>query len=365
MLERRLPRLQDVADAAGVHVSTVSRALNDRTTTLLNPETVERVRQVAHMLGYHANGMARALKTRRSLAVGVLVPDIINPFFPPIVRGAGDALAAAGYSLVLTSTDNNRRKVRRQVRTMLETQVDGLLLVTALREDELVDELRSNGAPLTLVNRAANRGDAFGMSAVISDDLQGITLAVTHLVGLGHQRIAYVGSTLDVSSDARRGVTFHQVARRLGLLNAVAVEGEASDEAAGYRAAAELFDSAARPTAIVAGNDLMALGILDAVAGRGLQCPRDVSVVGFNDMPFGDRFKPTLTTVRVAKYDLGHRAAELLLALIDDPGRDPETVVIASDLIVRNSTGPPGRALPIPAESGHARTRSHRDETQA
>jgi len=351
VLERQLPRLQDVADATGVHASTVSRALNDRTTTLVNPDTVQRVRQVAHTLGYHGNGMARALKTRRSLAVGVLIPDITNPFFPPIVRGAADALAVAGYSLVLTNT-NNRRNIRRRVTTMLETQVDGLLLVTALREDELVDELRSSRTPLTLVHRAADPGHASGISAVIPDDIQGITLAVTHLVGLGHQRIAYVGSTLDASSDARRSVTFHQVTRKLGLPNTVTVESEAFDEAAGYRAAGELFDSAARPTAIVAGNDLMALGVLDAAAGRGLQCPQDVSVVGFNDIPFGDRFKPTLTTVRVANYDLGHRAAELVLALIDEPGRHPETVVIASDLIVRNSTGPPRRDLPIPADSG-------------
>ncbi len=364
MLERRLPRLQDVADAAGVHVSTVSRALSDRTTTLLNPKTVERVRQVAHTLGYHANGLARALKTRRSLMVGVLIPDITNPFFPPIVHGAGDALATAGYSLVLTNTDN-RCKVRRQVTTMLETQVDGLLLVTSLREDELVDELRRSRAPLIFVNRAADRGDASGMSAVISDDLQGITLAVTHLIGLGHQRIAYVGSTLDVSSDARRGVTFHQVARRLGLPNAVTVESEAFDEAAGYHTAAELFDSAAPPTAIVAGNDLMALGVLDAAARRGLKCPQDISVVGFNDIPFGDRFKPTLTTVRVAKYDLGHRAAELLLALIDDPWRHPETVVVASDLIVRNSTRP---SRMRPSDSCAIGSRPHgrrRDDMQA
>jgi LacI family transcriptional regulator len=98
----------------------------------------------------------------------------------------------------------------------------------------------------------------------------------------------------------------------------------------------------------------MALGVLDAAAARGLQCPQDVSVVGFNDMPFADRFEPTLTTVRVAKYDLGQRAAELLLALIHDPAHRPETVVIAPDLVVRNSTGPPGCALSIPADSGHA-----------
>ena len=352
VLQRRLPRLQDVADAAGVHVSTVSRALNHETSTLLNPETVERVRHVADALGYQANGMARALRTRRSLAIGVLVPDITNPFFPPIVRGAGDALAVAGYSLVLINTDN-RCKVRRQLTTMLETQVDGLLLVTALREDELVDELRCSGAPVALVNRAADRGDA-SSPAVISDDLQGITLAVTHLVGLGHQRIAYVGSRLDVSATARRNATFHQVTRRLGLPNAVTVDSEAFDEAAGCRAAAELFDSAAPPTGIVAGNDLMALGVLDAAAARGLRCPQDVSVVGFNDMPCMDRFEPTLTTVRVAKYDLGQRAAELLLALIHDPAHQPETVVIAPDLVVRNSTGPPGCALSIPADSGHA-----------
>ncbi len=342
MGEGRAPRLKDVADAAGVHVSTASRALNEQTAALVNPETTERVRQAAHALGYRINGMARALKTRRSLAIGMLVPDITNPFFPPIVRGAEDAFAAAGYSLVLANTDNDRDKARRQVAAMLETRVDGLLLATALRRDELVDELVQDGIPVALVNRTI---DGDGVSAVVPDDHLGVALAVEHLAGLGHRRIAYLGGPLDTSNGARRRASFDQAVGKLGPGQArdlaVAVEMAGFNEAEGRRGAAALLDVPAgeRPTAIMAGNDLMALGVLDAAAERGLACPRDLSVVGFNDMPLADRMRPPLTTVRVAEYDLGHQAAKLLLAAIEDPLRPPETVLLAPQLVVRGSTG--------------------------
>ncbi|HEX9343229.1 MAG TPA: LacI family DNA-binding transcriptional regulator [Actinomycetota bacterium] len=349
MGDGRAPRLKDVAVAAGVHVSTASRALNEQTTGLVNPETTERVRQAAHALGYRINGMARALKTRRSLAIGMLVPDITNPFFPPIVRGAEDAFAEAGYSLVLSNTDNDPDKARRQLAAMLETRVDGLLLATALRNDELVAELAASDTPVALVNRTVDAdADGATVSAAVPDDHLGVALAVEHLYQLGHRRIAYLGGPLDVSNGHRRRVSFDQAARRLGLDQAVAVEAAAFNEAEGRRGAAALLGHAldangagsARPTAIMAGNDLMALGVLDAAAARGLACPRDLSVVGFNDMPLADRMRPPLTTVRVAEYDLGRRAAELLLATIDNPRRSPETVLLAPELVVRGSTGP-------------------------
>lgn len=339
-VDRRSPRLKDVAEAAGVHISTASRALNERTAVLLNPQTLERIRETADGLGYRVNGMARALKTRRSMTIGMVVPDITNPFFPPAVRGAENVLDRAGYSLLLSSTDNDPGKARRQIAAMLEGQADGLLLAMALRDDPLVNELRAGGAPLVLLNRTVDRG---GVSAVVPDDFNGAVEAVEHLYALGHRRLAFVGGPTDTSNGARRRASFDQSVVRLGLPESVAMETSAFDEAAGYAAAQSLLTEHPDVTAVIAGNDLIAIGIIAAADERGRRCPADISVVGFNDMLLAGRLRPPLTTIRIPQYDLGARAAELLMALVADPGRTPETVLISGELIVRGSTAPPAR----------------------
>src|SRR6478672_2538601 len=154
----RRPSLKDVAKAAGVHTGTASRALNDRTASMVSPQTKERVREAADALGYRVNRVARGLKTSRSFTIGMLVPDITNPFFPPMVRGAGDGLSQAGYTLVLADTDNDPGKERLHQTLMLERQVDGLLLATARRRDDVIEELITTGLPFVLVNRTIDRG---------------------------------------------------------------------------------------------------------------------------------------------------------------------------------------------------------------
>lgn len=305
---------------------------------LLNPQTLERVRETADGLGYRVNGMARALKTRRSLSVGMVVPDITNPFFPPAVRGAEDVLDRAGFSLLLSSTDNDLGKARRQVAAMLESRVGGLLLAMALRDDPLVTELRAGGTPLVLVNRTIDRG---GVSAVVPDDYNGTIDAVEHLFSLGHRRLAFVGGPLATSNGARRRASFDETVQRLGLPEVVALAATAFDEEAGYTAAQTLITEHPGITGVVAGNDLLATGIIAAAAELGRNCPADISVVGFNDMLLAGRLQPPLTTIRVPQYDVGARAAEMLLAQVDDPDRHPETVLISGELIVRGSTAPP------------------------
>jgi LacI family transcriptional regulator len=336
--DRRSPRLKDVAEAAGVHISTASRALNERTAALLNPATLKRVRETADGLGYRVNGMARALKTRRSMSIGMVVPDITNPFFPPVVRGAEDVLDRAGYSLLLSSSDNDLGKARRQTAAMLEGQADGLLLAMARRDDPLVADLRAGGTPLVLVNRTIDRG---GVSAVVPDDFHGAVEAVEHLYALGHRRLAFVGGPLSTSNGARRRASFDETVQRLGLPEVAALEASAFDERAGYAAAQTLLTEHPRITGVVAGNDLIAVGIIVAAAERGRNCPRDISVVGFNDMLLASRLQPPLTTIRIPQYDVGTRAAELLMALVAEPARRPETVLISGELVVRGSTAPP------------------------
>ena len=333
----KAPRLKDVAEAAGVHVATASRALDDRRTTMVKPETVQRVRQAAADLGYRVNRMARGLKMSRSFTIGMLIPDITNPFFPPMVRGAEDALAEGGYNLVLANTDNDEAKERRHITGMLERQVDGLLLAMARRRDPLVEELRGGPTPVVLVNRTIDRG---GVSAVIPDDQAGMMIAVEHLYKLGHRWIGHVAGPPDTSTGARRAEGFAAAMALLGLAGASVARAWAFGEAAGREAARTILELPQRPTAIVAANDLIALGVIEAGEAAGIRCPEDLSVIGFNDMPFVDRFKPALTTVRIPEYEIGKRAARLLLGRIEDPALQPETILIAPELVVRGSTAP-------------------------
>jgi LacI family transcriptional regulator len=337
----RSPRLKDVAEAAGVHVGTASRALDARRSAMVRAETVARVRRAADDLGYRVNRMARGLKMSRSFTIGMLIPDITNPFFPPVVRGAEDCLADGGYTLVLANTDNDEAKERRLLAGMLELQVDGLLLAMARRRDPLVEELRMGPTPLVLVNRTIDRG---GVSAVIPDDQAGMTLAVEHLHQLGHRRVGHVAGPLDTSTGARRAAGFAAAATALHLPKPRVTRATAFAEGAGRDAAAAFFaEGGHRTTGIVAANDLIALGTIEAAEDAGLRCPEDVSVVGFNDMPFVDRFRPPLTTVRIPEYEIGRRAAALLLSRIQHPEQRPETILIAAELVVRGSTAPPSR----------------------
>jgi len=334
----KTPGLKDVAEAAGVHIATASRALDDRRAAMVKPETVDRVRRAAADLGYRVNRMARGLKMSRSFTIGMLVPDITNPFFPPIVRGADDCLAEAGYTLVLGNTDNDEAKERRHITGMLERQVDGFLLAMARRRDPLVEELKKGSVAMVLVNRTIDRG---GVSAVIPDDEAGMTLAVEHLHGLGHRRIAHVAGPADTSTGARRAAGFASTMKLLGLPRRRVAQASAFAEAAGREASRPLFAGGSRQTAIVAANDLIALGVIEAGEEAGLSCPEDFSVVGFNDMPFVERFRPALTTVRIPEYEIGRRSAELLLTHIEQPHRGTETVLIAPELVVRGSTAAP------------------------
>jgi LacI family transcriptional regulator len=337
-------RLKDVAEAAGVHVATASRALDERTATMVRPETVERVRRAAADLGYRVNRMARGLKMSRSFTIGMLIPDITNPFFPPIVRGAEDAAGERGFTLVLANTDNDEAKERRHLTGMLELQVDGLLLAMARRRDPLVEELRAGPTPVVLVNRTIDRG---GVSAVIPDDQLGMMLAVEHLYQLGHRRIGHVAGPPDTSTGSRRASGFSAAIEFHALSNGMVVRAKAFGESAGREAADRLFARKSPPTAVVAANDLIALGTIDAAEAAGLRCPRDVSVVGFNDMPFVARLRPALTTLRIPEYEIGRRAASLLLDRIEDDELRPETVLVAPELVVRESTAHPPAAVRV------------------
>lgn len=337
---KRPVTIRDIARHLGVHPSSVSRALNPRTSHMVTPELIARVDAAAKELGYRRNRMAYALKTGRSLMVGILVPDIMNPLFPPIIRGLQEVLTEAGYALIETNSDNDADRERLAVEGMRDHAVDGLIFATAHRHDPLIKECFDEGTPIVLVNRAV---DDIEINAVVNDDAHGTRLAVQHLADLGHRSIAYIAGPQDLSTGHRRYHSFLATMQELGLpsdLDLVIVT-HAFTEGSGYSALATLLQRDKKFSAVIAGNDLLALGCLTLLEERGLRCPVDISVVGFDDMPFMDRLATPLTTIAIQQYEMGVQAGHLFLNQINNPAAGTRTISLAPTLVARKSTASP------------------------
>jgi LacI family transcriptional regulator len=336
----RRPTLKDVAGEAGVHPATASRALNPETRHLVNDETAQRVHRVADSLGYQPNPIARSLKTARSSSIGLVIPDLTNPLFPPIVRGVEDVLGGVGYNAWIVNTDNDAARETAAVESLQNRSVEGFVFATARLHHPLLERLAAGGTPTVLVNRRLAMSD---IPSVTGDDAGGIAMAMRHLVDLGHRKIVHLAGPQDLSTGVNRLRAFRQALEDHGLENSPSRLKLCSAwaETAGAKAVTELLDDGVEFTAVVAGNDLLALGCYDALAERGLSCPGDISVVGFNDMPFVDKLSPPLTTVHIPHYEVGAEAAHLLLERLRAPNRPARSILLPLTLVNRQSTAPP------------------------
>lgn len=333
--------LKMVADRAGVHTGTASRALNPATRDLVNEVTRQKVRRAASALSYQPNRMAQGLKTNRTMMVGIIVPDLTNPLFPPIVRGAEAELARSGYIALMADTDNNLDRERERLEALQARQVDGLIVASAHRNDSAVQKTAQGGTPMVLINR---RVDQWSLPVVMGDDANGVEQAVRHLTDLGHKTIGHLAGPSDVSTGHSRTRAFKAAMADFGhdLAANLTVECNTYSVEEGARSARVLLDQA-HPSAVLAGNDQLAVGLLDVLRERGLQCPDDVSVVGFNDMPFVDKLSPSLTTIRVPHGQIGTESARILLREMTEDSTEVNTISLGVSLQARGSTGPPRR----------------------
>jgi LacI family transcriptional regulator len=333
----RTPTLRDVAEAAGVHAATASRALNPETRGMVNSDTARRVLRAAETLGYRPNPIARSLKTAKSGTVGLVLPDLTNPLFPPIVRGIEDVLGPAGYSALIVSTDNDVEREKSQISSLLSRQVEGLIVATARVEHPLLQQLDEQGVRMVLVNR---RTEGLEVASITPDDATGVELAVRHLAGLGHRRIVHLAGPQTTSTGVVRARAFQSAIRAQGLDEdrALVTVCDFWSEEDGARALRSVIDAGTEFTAVVAGNDLIALGCYDVFAERGIACPADVSVVGFNNMPFLDKLAPPLTTVAIPHHQIGVEAGRMLLESINEPARTARSILLPLSLAVRGST---------------------------
>jgi LacI family transcriptional regulator len=339
-------KLRDFARQAGVHPSTVSRVLSGDPTARLSGATRSRILDLAAVTGYRPNRLARSLKLQRTHILGMLIPDITNPFFSLMFRAVEDVAGAAGYNVILCNTDDSAARFEQHLRGLGEGHVDGLLIATVHRSDPPMEALHARRTPCVLVNR---RRDATDDAWVIPDDRLGATLAVEHLVSLGHRRIAHIAGAADISTTAKRRSSFRVALADRGLAvdERLIVEGGLT-EGAGAQGMTHLLALPAedRPTAVFAANDLAALGAIEVAGAAGLSVPEDVSIVGYNDTPLAGRARPGLTTIRVPLYDMGRLATQILIEYLEGerrPDQPPAQVVLPVELVVRGSTIPVGR----------------------
>jgi LacI family transcriptional regulator, galactose operon repressor len=320
--------MRDVAREAGVSPSTVSRALS--MPEVVNPATRQRVLRAAERLGFAPNRAARGLITGRTGNLGLIVPDLANPFFPGVVKGIQAKARESDYAVFLADSDEDPSLESGLVRALAK-QIDGLILCSPRASDEEIKDFAAN-TTLILVNRRIRN-----VPSVVFDNADGMRQAVSHLQALGHRRVGWVGGprTSWSTRDRMRGLRAAAATAGMELV----VAGHFPPQFEGGVAAADLI-VASGVTAVITYNDVMAVGLIGRLRDRGVRVPEDMSVVGVDDIPMAGMFSPALTTVSLSKEPLGRAAVELLLALLEQPdGLRNVHRELPTQLLVRASTG--------------------------
>lgn len=330
-------KLRDIAASAGVTIATASRSLSGAYG--VNPATRQKVLDVAARLHYRPNRFARGLVTGRSQIIGLIISDIRNPFFADVARGAEDAAYAAGSDVVLCNSELNAERQKRYIHSLMEKNVDGIIMnsITALERIEQ-NRLAESGIPVVLLN-SHERNSPF--STVLADNERGGWLAAEYLWSLGHRRLVHLSGPGRHGNLSKRARGFLQFLKPKEKCAVSVVHGGHTLEG-GYTAAKRLFSEKREATAIFAANDAMAFGVLKAALELGIQIPRDVSLVGFDDVELACISHPPLTTIHQSKYELGEAAVNILLSAAADRNRAPEHRLLGVRLIERQSAAKVG-----------------------
>jgi len=331
--------IKDIARAAGVSHPTVSRALSD--SPLINRETKARIQRLAREMGYSPNALARGLVTRQTYSVGVVVTTLADPFVAEIVQGIEATAHDHGYAVVLSTCGAVPEREISAVEMLRSKRVDGVI-VTASRIGALyLEHLERVGVPIVLINNQNEQSGRYTFTVTV-DNRHGGKLAAGHLVKLGHRRIAYVSGPANHSSDLDRQAGYRQALLEGGIepQPALVVPGNGRPSG-GEQALARLLSVNERPTAVFCYNDMTAIGLVHAARQAGLAVPRDVAVVGFDDILFASYLYPPLTTVAQPRVEMGERAMGMMLSLIlgrENGAEEPPIIVVQGKLIVRAST---------------------------
>jgi LacI family transcriptional regulator len=327
--------IRDVARLASVSVATVSNVLNS--TRSVAAETRERVLKAVDALGYAPHAAARSMRGRGSGLLGLIVADITNPFFTALVHAIERAANARGYAVLLCNSDEDLEREQRHLQLLRTQRVDGIILAaTGHASSGRAAALSRLRAPVVLVDRGFTE---FGLDAVILDNRQAALAATRHILGFGHKRIAMIGGPTTVSTGADRLAGYREALLEAGVAYQPRwVHDAGFREEPAYDAACAMLASSERPTAIFAANNLIAIGVMRAIADARLRCPEDVSVVSIDDFAWATAFRPRMTTVAQPVAQMGETTVRLLLDRIDGTApAEARTEVMAPMLVVRDS----------------------------
>jgi LacI family transcriptional regulator len=331
--------IRQVAAKAKVSVATISRTINR--SELVDAKTAEKVWRVIRQLKYYPNGQARALVLGKSRMFGLIISDISNPFFPELVKSFDDAAMQHNYEVLVANTDYKSERMGIAVRRMIERKVDGVAIMTSELDRDLLTELYRRRLPLVFLDL----GNVQPLvSRVVVDYRKGIAEAIRHLVSLGHQRIAFISGPLVLKSARTRRTAFLGCMRESGIPAGHQMEYEGNHRVDGGDVAMRsMLSQPNRPTAVLASNDLMAIGAMRAITAMGLEVPRDISVIGFDDIEFSQYIRPRLTTIRLSREDLGRKAFDALYRTAEGLAKRGQEIHMGTTLVLRETTGPPAR----------------------
>jgi len=337
--------IKDVAKRAGVSVGTVSNVLSGATP--VRAELSKRVHSIMRDLDYHPNYMARSLKANSTKMLGMIISDITNPFFPQVVRGAEDAAWQHGYLLITFNTDDQVERERQIFSVLRSRRVDGLLLVVAPSADGGGTHIRKTieaGVPIVCMDRIPM---GIAIDSVSVDNVKGAQTCVRHLITRGHRRIGIITGSLSLQTAKDRLAGYMAALREASIEPDPGLIAEGNfRQATGYQIAKSFFLQHQRPSALFVSNGMMTIGAIQALEETRLRCPDDVAIASFDDLPLADVFRPRLTAVAQPAYQIGYRAAELLIQRVrgEITSRKRVTICLEPELKIRESSGPPARA---------------------
>ncbi len=327
-------KIKEVARRAGVSAATVSRTINNP--SMVDPITAKRVWKAIEELKYYPNSQARSLVSGRSRILGLIVSDITNPFFPELIKGFEDVAINHGYEILVNSTNYDSARMALCVRRMLERKVEGVAIMTSEMDKHLVDQLVDCNVPMVCLDVSPT---GKGISRIVVDYAMGVNEAVEHLLQLGHRRIGFIGGPSALKSARIRRTAFLRSLTRYGIDEdkRLVEEGDHTVEG-GLSAMARMLESKCSPTAVLTSNDLTAIGTMRAVRRAGLSVPKDISVVGFDDIRLAEFTEPPLTTVRLSRSELGENAFHALLRDLQEHPKAKADAKVETHLVIREST---------------------------
>jgi LacI family transcriptional regulator/LacI family repressor for deo operon, udp, cdd, tsx, nupC, and nupG len=329
--------LKDVAREADVSVSTVSRVFNNP--EKVRPDTRKRVRTAAESLGYKPSRVARRLRLEsgETNLIGLVIPDIQNPFFADVTRGVEDLARDHDYALILSNSDEDPDRQRVALDTLQTEDVDGVIVPPVRLDDSAVEDLAESDVPVVCVDRGMPDPS---VDTIRSANREGAYDAVTHLIEQGHTRIAFIGgiARTSTSTERRRGYEDALRDHEIPVESSLIKEGDPRRERGKHQTEA-LLDLGRPPTALFTGNNLTTLGALAALNERGVAVPDEMALVGYDDIPWAQALNPPPTVIDQPAYEMGHRAAELLLRRLENPDRSPTVVTLQPKLVIRRSCG--------------------------